>query len=100
MSATIRALQFPRLDTSKARRRSKKAKIDSRDDDNLYSYVSYMGLATMAVETGVSGQQELFEARKKKLGLDSWAAKRSEASERGASESLLLTATAAGSLSV
>lgn len=33
---TIRARQYPRPDTSKSRR-SKKAKIDSRDDDDLCS---------------------------------------------------------------
>lgn len=66
MNATIRALQYPEPSTSKARRRSKKAKIDSRDDDDLCSYVSCMGLATMAVETGESGQQKLFEGSEKK----------------------------------
>lgn len=61
VGSTIRALQYPRPDTSKARCGSRKAKIDSRDDDDLCSYVSCMGLATIAVETGDSGQPELFD---------------------------------------
>lgn len=71
VGSTIRALQYPRPDTSKARCGSRKAKIDSRDDDDVCSHVSCMDLATMAVETGDSGQPELFEDTQKRLEVDS-----------------------------
>lgn len=58
-----------------------------------------MGLETMTVETGDSGQAELFGGSQKRLEPDGLGAEQSEASER-ASEGLLITATAAGSLSV
>lgn len=52
VGAATGASQDPRLDTSKVRCRAKKAKIDSRDDDDLCSYVSCMDSPRMAVETG------------------------------------------------
>lgn len=80
----------------------RKTKIDSRDDDDLYSHVWCMGLATMSVETGDFEELEMLEVSQKSFEIYSWEARRSEAKEASAREctSVLGTAKAAASSSV
>lgn len=97
-----------RVTVSKPRRKvmcngaQRKTKIDSRDDDDLYSHARCMGLATMSVETGDSEELEMFEVSQKSFEIYSWEARRSEAEEASARgcTSVLGTAKAAGSSSI